>query len=174
MSSSPRAAAPLVDSDSSLTERDRTYLLHAQRVAKQSHDPRAQEVERSGVGAVIVSGDRVISESANQLPRALERLVELVTRADREHLIEHAERGALYKAWKAGRRLDGATMYCTRFPCSDCARAVIIAGVGRLVVGRGFSKEGEWKESQRNALRMLRLAGVTVRYMDTEDGGARE
>jgi dCMP deaminase len=84
---------------------------------------------------------------------------------DRYFLIEHAERAAIFKALLAGRDLAGATIYCTRFPCSDCARAVIWAGIKRAVFPAGFAGEDRWLSAQRAALRMLRETGVKVRYL---------
>lgn len=46
---------------------------------------------------------------------------------------EHAERNAIYSAARAGVSTNCCTMYCTHAPCTDCARAVIQAGLNRIV-----------------------------------------
>lgn len=46
---------------------------------------------------------------------------------------EHAERNCIYAAANHGVALDRCTMYCLRPTCSDCARAVIQAGLKRVV-----------------------------------------
>lgn len=55
-------------------------------------------------------------------------------------------------------------MYSTRFPCIDCARAIVFCGITRIVVGGGLEHRSSWIDSQRGALRLFRLAGVTIRY----------
>lgn len=45
----------------------------------------------------------------------------------------HAEIDAICHA---GIILDGATMYITRYPCEACARAIVAAGIKRVIYGR--------------------------------------
>ena len=154
---------------SSQTEADRFFLEIAMSERAASDDPKAKVSAPSGVGAVITSNNREISRSANVLPPKIsdERSAtgQLVEAEERYHIIEHAERAAIYKALNAGNDLNGATIYCTRFPCSDCARAIVWAGISRTVFPSGFAGEERWLTSQRAALDMLRQAGVTVRYL---------
>lgn len=48
----------------------------------------------------------------------------------------HSEIDAISKAASAGVSTAGATMYITRYPCEACARAIIAAGIKRVVYGR--------------------------------------
>jgi dCMP deaminase len=154
------------------TEQDRHYLRMAMEERVRSDDPKAMRVHQSGVGAVVIGRDGAITKSANVLPPALKRhhvangLV--IEEADRYHFIEHAERAAIFEALRAGRSLDGGTIYCTRFPCSDCARAILWSGITRVVVSEGFGGEAKWQDAQRAALQILRRAGVTVRVLKLE------
>jgi dCMP deaminase len=53
-----------------------------------------------------------------------------------EHCVRtvHAELNALLQtARSGGPSTDDATMYCTMFPCYDCAKAIVNAGVARVV-----------------------------------------
>ena len=138
-----------------------------------SDDPKARVVTQSGVGAVIARGTQEIVRSANVLPTVLRSHYGPVGRTvgdeDRYFLIEHAERAAIFKALLEGSDLRGATIYCTRFPCSDCARAILWAGIKRAVFPTGFAGEDRWKDAQRAALRMLREGGVRVRYLRDDD-----
>lgn len=151
------------------TEIDLHFMAIALEERSQSDDPKAQIVAQSGVAAIIVKNGLELSRSANVLPprlaAAMARTNQSIADKDRYFLIEHAERAALFKAWQAGVNTAGATMYCTRFPCSDCARAVAWAGIKRLVLPTGFAGEQHWIEAQRAALRILRQSGVTVRYL---------
>lgn len=124
---------------------------------------------QSGVGVVIADRRGEIVRSANVLPPALaisfSETKQLVAHDDRYHVIEHAERAAIFQALRAGNDLSGATIYCTRFPCSDCARAILWSGIKRAVFPGGFAGEDRWIEAQRAALRILRAGGVRVRYL---------
>jgi dCMP deaminase len=151
------------------TQDDVAYLEAAFAERLNSDDPKARVVSQSGVGAVIALNGELISRSANVLPPKIKVRYELngavIQESERYHFIEHAERAAIFKALSQGRSLVGATMYCTRFPCSDCARAMVWVGISRLVVGSGFASEVRWLEAQRAARAILKEAGVTVRVL---------
>jgi dCMP deaminase len=156
------------------TEGDLHYLQIAMAERVHSDDPKALRVAQSGVGAVIAGKRGVIALSANVLPPPLKRHRQSfgweVTDSDRYHFIEHAERAAIFDALLAGKSVIGATIYCTRFPCSDCARAIVWCGITRVVVSAGYAGEAKWLEAQRAALRLLRRAGVTVRILKPGNG----
>lgn len=46
----------------------------------------------------------------------------------------HAEMNALVQAAKLGHSVDGTTAYVTNLPCTTCAKAIITAGIKRVVV----------------------------------------
>jgi deoxycytidylate deaminase len=145
-------------------------LAVAFRERANADDPKAQVVIQSGVGAVVATREVEIARSANVLPPALSAAFRddghVITETDRYHVIEHAERAAIFNAFLAKQDLAGATIYCTRFPCSDCARAIIWSGITRAVFPPGLTGESRWRDAQRAALRMFRLAGIKVRYLD--------
>ena len=134
-----------------------------------SDDPKAKFVDKSGVVAIITRDNEIIVISPNVLPPKLKAKFAkeniAVDDASRYDVIEHAERAAIFTALLECKSLTGATLYCTRFPCSDCARAIIWSGITRLVVPAGNAGETHWKKSQAAALKMLRAAGVSVRYL---------
>lgn len=156
----------------SQTEIDRAFLSLAVEVSRRSDDPKAKKVVASGVGAIIANDKLAYVASANVIPPALKPSIELTNPTDERRYthIEHAERSAIFVAMANGFDVSGATMYCTRFPCADCARAVVFSGVKRFVVPKGFSGETGWVGSQRAALEILRGAGVTVRYLSLQIG----
>ena len=148
---------------------DESFLALASAERIKSDDPKSRHVLQSGVGAVIVKNGQVISRSANVLPPKLRKHNDreglAVQEAERYHFIEHAERAAIYNAFNEGLTLEGSTMYCTRYPCSDCARAIVWAGISRLVVATGLTGEERWLESQRAARDILKRSGVTLRIL---------
>jgi tRNA(adenine34) deaminase len=83
------------------------------------------------VGAAVVVDGRVVSRAHNQT----------VARRD---LTQHAELIAIQAALRAVSRdrLDEATLYVTLEPCAQCAGAIVLARVGRVVFGAYDPKAG--------------------------------
>jgi cytidine deaminase len=54
--------------------------------------------------------------------------------------IVHAEMSAIMDAARRGVPLQGATLYCTTFPCHMCARHIISAGIKRVVFIEPYPK----------------------------------
>ena len=52
----------------------------------------------------------------------------------------HAEMAALLDAARRGVSVEGLTMYCTTFPCHDCAKHIIAAGINRVVYIEPYPK----------------------------------
>jgi dCMP deaminase len=46
----------------------------------------------------------------------------------------HAEMNAIVQAARKGHKIDGGTAYVTNMPCTTCAKALIAAGVQRVVI----------------------------------------
>lgn len=153
----------------SQTDVDLYYLRLALATSRDTDDPKAKYEPSSAVGAVLVPEEGEVVASANRVPRRLRgKIAYRITdpaAPERYLKIEHAERAAIYVAAREGISTERATMYCTRFPCAACARAIVEVDIVRLVVGQGFSAETNWIEEQRAANSMLRDAGVTIRYL---------
>jgi len=83
------------------------------------------------VGAALVQGDRVVAQAHN----------ETVGRGDPT---AHAELLAIQRALEAlgTDRLDDCTLYVTLEPCAQCAGAIVLAKVGKLVFGAYDDKAG--------------------------------
>jgi len=83
------------------------------------------------VGAAVVLDGRVVSEAHN----------ETVARRD---LTQHAELIAIQRALQSMGvdRLDGGTLYVTLEPCAQCAGAIVLARVGKVVFGAYDPKAG--------------------------------
>lgn len=80
--------------------------------------------------------------------------------------IEHAERSVIYAAARMG--LRPVTMYCPWAACHDCARAIVLSGIQRLVVHRQRMEltPERWAKDVEGALRKLKAAGVGVEWYD--------
>lgn len=52
----------------------------------------------------------------------------------------HAEKILISHAARSGIRLDGASIYVTTFPCHDCARMIVEAGIRKVYYAEGYSQ----------------------------------
>jgi tRNA(adenine34) deaminase len=76
------------------------------------------------VGAVIVRGDRMIGRGRNRMQ---------VTGDPRAHA--EMEAIAAARTLTGSARLDGDTLYVTLEPCPQCAGAIVLTRIGRVVFG---------------------------------------
>jgi dCMP deaminase len=142
---------------------DKKYLRLALHIAGWSKDPSTK------VGAVIVGDtNEVISLGFNGPPRGVEDDVpERWERPLKYQFCEHSERNAVFNAARSGVSTMGATMYMTSFPakfgpCDNCCRAIIQAGICRVVTEPPRGDIERWKESFKVGQEMLDEAGVEV------------
>ena len=54
--------------------------------------------------------------------------------------VVHAEMDALTSCGRAGISTVGATLYCTSFPCHNCAKHIVAAGIARVVYIEPYEK----------------------------------
>lgn len=66
----------------------------------------------------------------------------------------HAERGAIAECARVGIATEGASIYVTTFPCEDCAREIVVAGIKKVFFRDGYSV--------LNAMEVLREGRVTI------------
>lgn len=96
--------------------------------------------DRLHVGAVLVKNRRIISTGYNgSLPGG--------THCDEDghymldgHCIRtvHAEMNALLYAARYGVPTEGATMFITHFPCLECFKGMVSAGVSKIRYDEGY------------------------------------
>ena len=128
--------------------------------ARHSDDPRTR------VGAAVWKTGHDIVYAANSLPRGVYRDPLRLEPPAKYRFVEHAERGALFKAASLGVPTGGAVLYSPWFSCTDCARGIICAGI-REVVGLARLRQAtpeRWEEEIATAEQMLREAGVGMRW----------
>lgn len=138
------------------------FLEMAKLVATWSKDRSTQ------VGAVAVGPKREVRAMGyNGFPRGVDDNVEeRHERPAKYAWTEHAERNCIYNATRIGVSLDGCALYCTHFPCADCARGVIQSGISSLYYpyedteeARGFRERTH--KSHISALEMMEEAHVS-------------
>jgi len=150
---------------------DEFFIKMADFVAQKSKD------RMTKIGAVIVGPHHEVrSIGFNGFPRGVDDDIAARHLRPAKYLwTEHAERNAIYNAARMGTSLQGCTIYITS-PCSDCARAIIQAGIVKVVArpyppGKGMGEMSEWTENFATGLVMLQEAGVEfVLYEESVEG----
>jgi len=111
---------------------DEYYMREALKEAE-----KALELDEVPVGAVIVSGEKIIARTHN----LTEQLNDVTAHAEMQAFTSASE-------YLGGKFLDECTMYVTLEPCVMCAGAAFWARITRLVYGaddekRGYSLTGQ-------------------------------
>src|SRR3989338_2410083 len=109
---------------------DQYFLKLAMLASERSTCPRMH------CGCVLVKDKNVIATGYNGSIPGDEHCEDVGCLIVDNHCVRtvHAEMNALVQAAKRGNAIDGATAYVTNMPCTTCAKALIAAGIKRVVV----------------------------------------
>lgn len=112
---------------------DEYFLNIAEVVSKRSHDGETQ------VGVVVVDENkRILATGYNGFPPGCDDKKLPNLRPDKYPFMVHAEINAI----AASRQdLRNSTLYCTYSPCRDCAKAIITAGIKRVIFKSAYKNE---------------------------------
>jgi dCMP deaminase len=136
---------------------DECFMRMAHLIAERSKDPSTQ------AGAVIVDQTNVVTGMGyNGFPRGIESDKFPWEREgsflDTKYAyICHAEENAIYNSNK---QVGGCKLYCTLFPCNECAKTIIQNGIKEVVFESDKYKEVDAFIASR---RLLEAAGITLR-----------
>ena len=136
------------------------FLQMAELIATWSKDPSTK------TGAVVVGPDKEIRATGyNGLVRGVnDNVAGRMERPTKYDFFEHAERNAVYNACLTGTSLRGCTIFCTLTPCTDCARAIIQAGIKEVVtyeyVSNANDPKNTWRDKLDYSAQMFEEAGV--------------
>lgn len=113
---------------------DQLWLDIVHRFAAQSRCQSRQ------VGAILVKDNRLISEGWNSPPKGSSATdcprckVKVESGKGLEFAIcAHAEANAIANGAYLGASTLGSTIYCTTYPCAECAKLIVGAGVVEVV-----------------------------------------
>jgi dCMP deaminase len=124
---------------------------------------------RRKVGAVLVRSRKVLATGYNGAPKGVKNCLEIgscirdemkIPSGERHELCRgaHAEANAIAQAAQFGVQVEGATIYCTNFPCSFCSKLLINAGVKEFVFKKGYADE--------LSRQLLEEAGIKARKIE--------
>ena len=145
---------------------DSYFMGIAKLVRERSEDPCCK------VGACIVKDNKIISTGYNGMPSRSEHGIYPWTKGDTDptknkyFYVVHAELNAILNSEKS---LKGATLYVTKFPCNECAKAIIQSGISEVIFTDDISLENLQKDDEFIATyNMLMNSYIVVNeYYDT-------
>lgn len=131
------------------------FMANAELIAKRS------TCDRAFVGAVLVRQKRIIATGYNGGVAATDNCNEVGHEMEDGHCIRtvHAEMNALIQCAKEGLSTDGTEIYVTHFPCVNCTKALLQAGIKKIT----------YKESYRPhpfAIKLMKQRGVSYQQHD--------
>lgn len=139
---------------------DDYFMSQAELVASRS------SCDRAAVGAVVVLNKTCIATGYNG------SVVGLTNCDESGHLLEdghcvrtvHAEMNALLQCARHGRATEGATIYVTHYPCLNCMKSILQAGIKRVVYLNDY-------RNNPISAKLASEAGVDVihKHKETED-----
>ncbi len=104
--------------------------------------------DRGKSAALLVKGNHILSTGYVGSPAGIDHcsesgheFVDSYEKNDkgeielRKHCVRtvHAEQNAIAQAAKFGIAVDGATLYCTMFPCYTCAKMLVNVGIKKVI-----------------------------------------
>ena len=147
------------------------YLKGCYWVSEKSKDPSTH------IGCILVNeNNRIISCGYNGIPNHLDDSDERLTPPGKYLFVEHAERNCIYSAAQHGISTLNSTLYINGFPCCDCSRAIISAGIKRLVVHDEFynimtsnlSNDKTWLSDIDISQNMLLESGIITDFISAK------
>ena len=121
--------------------------------------------DRAYVGCVLVLDKRILTTGFNGSPAGQPHCDEVGHLLVDSHCVRtiHAETNAIIQAALHGVSTRGCTCYVTHFPCINCTKALINAGIVRLVYSVAYRID-------ENAKAFLDMANVEICQLDFEPG----
>jgi dCMP deaminase len=148
-----------------ITNSDKKNFDIAQAISYKSKDPNTQ------VACMILGPDgEPRSWGYNGMPRGMDdENLERQARPEKYFWFEHAERNAIYNAARVGVSLKDCTIYCTMYPCMDCARGLVQVGIRRVVCPAPSSgAEPIWQAQVERVKQMFKELNIEVDYIYSE------
>lgn len=119
--------------------------------------------ERLSVGAILVRDKRVIAGGYNGAVSGDDHCIDVGCYVVDGHCLRtiHAEMNAVLQCSKFGIPIDGAEIYVTDFPCLQCTKSLLQAGIKKIYYMRNYHNDDY-------AIRLLKRKKVAVEQVKVE------
>lgn len=110
---------------------------------------------RLSVGATIIKDNRIIAGGYNGSVAGEVHCIDEGCLMEDHHCIRtiHAEMNAILQCAKQGVSTEGATIYVTHFPCLNCTKSIIQAGIKTIYYAQDY-------HNHKYAIALLEQANV--------------
>ena len=122
------------------------------------------------VGALIVKDNRIISFGYNGMPTGWDNECEEMHTEEGEyeaHIwyktrpeVIHAEQNAIAKVAASTESSEGASMFCTHTPCTECAKMIVQAGIKEVFISEHYESD-----NYKSGEEVLQQSGVEVQLI---------
>lgn len=87
--------------------------------------------EKLKVGSIIVNNNRILSSGYNGFPEKTPHVS--IHRDNHEINTIHSEINSICDAAKRGININNSTIYITHYPCLNCTKSIISAGIKKII-----------------------------------------
>ena len=122
------------------------------------------------VGALIVKDNRIISFGYNGMPTGWDNECEEMHTEEGEYEghvwyktrpeVIHAEQNAIAKVAASTESSEGASMFCTHTPCTECAKMIVQAGIKEVFISEHYESD-----NYKSGEEVLQQSGVEVQLI---------
>ena len=142
-----------------MSKSEKFYSLACYHAQLFSKDPNTK------VAAMVIDkNNNIASVGYNGLPRGFEETDNRWEKPNKYNYVVHAEANAIATAARNGVRLDGCSIITTLFPCNECAKLIIQAGINKVITSKPC-KESTWLESFSFSKEMFDECGIEIDYI---------
>jgi len=119
---------------------------------------------RLAVGATIVRDNRIIAGGYNGSISGGDHCIDHGCYVVENHCVRtiHAEMNALLQCSKYGIPVSGSTLYVTHFPCLQCTKAIIQAGIEQVIYATDY-------RNNEYALQLFAQSDVAVQHIPFDE-----
>ena len=113
--------------------------------------------DRALVGCVLVLEKRILTTGFNGSPAGQDHCDQIGHLMVEDHCVRtiHAETNAIIQAALHGVSTRGSSCYVTHFPCINCTKALINAGITRIVYNIAYRADA-------NSMNFLKAANIEL------------
>ena len=118
---------------------------------------------RAKVGAVLVKDNKVIATGYNGSVSGTDHCLEDGCLMVEGHCVRtiHAEMNAILQCARFGMSTDGASLYVTDFPCLQCTKSLLQAGIKEINYIRNYHNDDY-------AMKLIKLKNVRLRQINLD------
>lgn len=136
---------------------DQYFMVQAALLASRS------TCKRLSVGAVLVRDKRIIAGGYNGAVSGDDHCIDEGCYLRDEHCVRtiHAEMNAILQCARFGMSTDGASLYVTDFPCLQCTKSLLQAGIKEINYIRNYHNDDY-------AMKLIKLKNVRLRQINLD------